>query len=633
MSHRQAFHPFQLAQRGVLATNLLLVVFGLLAVQFFRLQVMEHRLYQLKAESNRLRPVPLAAPRGLILDRRGRIIAENVPGYSVLLVAANEDSLRAMLRRLVPLIALDSEQTRRVITRFHAAPYEPTLVVKDAPFGLVSKLEERRATLPGLVIQTEPKRAYPDSAGVAHLVGYVGEVTEQELATPQFAGRRQGAIVGKVGLEQEYEDSLTGSDGWRFVEVDALGRVVRDEGAASQPTVAGRVIRTTVDLDLQRYVASIWPPGRRGAMLAMEPRTGAILALYSSPSYDPNAFVGGIHGDLWRALNDDPARPLLNRAISTRYPPASTFKLAIAVMALRRGLVRFDSRMPQPCRGGMQFGNRFFRCWKAEGHGYLTLEQAIASSCDVYFYQLGLRLGVTNIVADAIRFGFHERGGVDLPGETQPSFPATTEYYDRLYGRGRWTDVSGIAMNLSVGQGENAQSLINMVRFYAALSNGGHFPTPYVVEPRVAPRPPVDLPDSTFMGIRRALIAVVERGTAHAARLDRIQMAGKTGTAQNPHGPDHGWFVAFAPADNPSIVVGGIMEFAEHGTVVAPYVARVIERYLLGPDSGRTGRLEVAPLVIPEDTAPRSLPLDSGPRAVPRTPAPAPARRPPRPTP
>jgi penicillin-binding protein 2 len=371
----------------------------------------------------------------------------------------------------------------------------------------------------------------------------------------------------------------------------------------------------------------------------MEPRTGAILALYSSPPYDPNAFVGGIRADLWRALNEDPARPLLNRAISTRYPPASTFKLAIATMALRRGLVRFDSHMPQPCRGGMQLGNRFFRCWKAEGHGSLTLEQAIASSCDVYFYQLGLRLGVTHVVEDGIQFGFHERTDVDLPGEIVPSYPTSTEYYDRLYGRGRWSDVSGIAMNLAIGQGENAQTLINMVRFYAALSNGGHFVTPHVVEPRGAPRPPVELPDSTiagirlelpdstFAGIRRALIAVVERGTAHAVRLDRIQMAGKTGTAQNPHGLDHGWFIGFAPADNPAIVVGGIMEFAEHGTTVAPYVARVIERYLLGPDSGRTGRLGTVPLVIPEDTAPRSLPLDSHPPGP--TPAPGPGRLPP----
>jgi penicillin-binding protein 2 len=606
---RQAFHPFLLAQRGRGAFAFLLVIFALLTIQFFRLQVMEHGTYQLKSESNRLRPVPLPAPRGVILDRRGRVIAENVPGYSVLLLAYRTDSLRVMLRRLEPFVVLDSEALRRILARHRAAPYEPTLVVKDAPFALVSALEERRGVLPGLVIQTEPKRMYPDSAAVAHLVGYVGEVTEHELTTPLFAERRPGAIVGKVGLEREYEDSLRGSDGVRFVEVDALGRVVRDEGAEALPTEPGHVIRTTIDLDLQLYIDSIWPRQFRGAMIAMDPRTGAILALYSSPTYDPNAFVGGIPREDWRALNEDPARPLLNRAISTRYPPASTFKLATAIMALQRGLVRMDSRMPQPCRGGLQFGNRFFRCWKAEGHGSLDLVGAIASSCDVYFYQLGMRLGVANLLADGDTLGFRAISGVDLPGEIGPAFPASTRYYDRVYGRGRWT--SAVALNLSIGQGENAQTLINMVRFYAGLANGGHVPTPYVVAPRVAAPPPMRLSDTTLLTVRQALSDVVQRGTARGARLADLHLAGKTGTAQNPHGADHGWFVGFAPAEAPTIVVGGIMEHGLHGTTVAPYVARVVERYLLGPERSQGG--EYVPLAIPQDSAPRSEPRDSQP--------------------
>lgn len=585
MSGRQAFHPFVLAQRGTVAVRALAGIFLLLGVSFFRLQVLEHGKYELKSESNRLRPVPLPAPRGLILDRHGAVIAENVPGYSVLLLAERLDSLVARLGRLQPLLQLDTDQVRRVVARYGAAPYQPTLLVKDAPIELVSRLEERRLVLPGLVIETEPKRYYPDSTAVAHLVGYVGEVAEQELATAALENRRPGAIVGKVGLEREYEDTLSGKDGVRWVEVDALGRVVREEGAPSLPTVPGHAVRTTIDLDLQRYLASIWPPGRRGAMVAMEPRTGAILALYSAPAYDPNAFVGGIPSRLWAQLNSDEARPLLNRVIAARYPPASTFKLAIATMALRRGLVNFNSRMPLPCRGGMQLGNRFFACWKPQGHGYLTLEQAIANSCDVYFYQLGLKLGVTHLIEDGNLFGFRDRSEVDMPAELQSSFPASTEYYDRLYGRGRWIDASGIAMNLAIGQGENAQTLINMVRFYAALANGGRFPVPHVVREQASPHADIALADTTFMGIRRALIAVVERGTARASRLRTLQLAGKTGTAQNPHGPDHGWFIGFAPADHPAIVVGGVMEFALHGTVVARYVARVIERYLLGAGS------------------------------------------------
>jgi penicillin-binding protein 2 len=622
VSGRQAFHPFVLAQRGGLAFRVLALVVLLLLAQFFRLQVLAHDQFALKSESNRLRPVPQSAPRGLILDRQGRVIAENIPGYSVLLLAHNSDSLRAMVARLAPHVVLDSEGMQRVVTRFRAAPYEPVLIVKDAPFALVSSLEERRSILPGLVIQTEPKRLYPDSTAVAHIVGYVGEVTEHELTTPLFRERRPGAIVGKIGLEREYERALRGSDGVRFVEVDALGRVVKDEGAQALPTEAGRVLQTTIDLELQEFVDSIWPRQYRGGLVAMDPRTGAILALYSYPAYDPNEFVGGLPRAYWQALNVDPARPLLNRAISTRYPPASTFKLATALMGLERGVVRFDTHMPQPCRGGMQFGNRFFRCWWPAGHGSLDLIGAVASSCDVYFYQLGMRLGVAHLAEDGTALGFREPTGIDLPGELSPSYPSSTDYYDRLYGRGGWTQA--VSLNLSIGQGENAQTLIGMVRFYAALANGGHVPTPFLVRPRREPPAAVPLPDSTFLGVRRALIAVVEQGTARGARLAQLQLAGKTGTAQNPHGDDHGWFVGFAPADEPRIVVGAILEFGLHGTTAAPIVARTIERYLIGADSSRASA--VVPLALPVDSgsgvAEPAPPGDTG-RVPARTPRPA----------
>lgn len=623
---RQAFQPFILAQRGAVISRFLVVIFGLLLVQFFRLQVVEHGKYQLRSESNRLRPIPLPAPRGVILDRHGKVIAENVAGYSVLLLAYQTDSLRAMLRRIQPLVSLDSEQVRTIMQRHRAAPYEPTLVVKDAPFDLVSRLEERRSMLPGLVIQTEPKRFYPDSTAVAHLVGYVGEVTERELEIPLFAGRRLGSIVGKVGLEREYEDSLQGSDGVHFVEVDALGRVIREEGAPALPTVEGYELRTTIDLDLQRYIDSIWPRRYRGSMIAMDPRSGGILALYSYPAYNPNDFVGGIPRAIWAQLNFDPAIPLLNRAIGTRYPPASTFKLATALIGLQRGLVRFDSHMPLSCRGGMQWGNRFWKCWKAGGHGSLDLIGAIASSCDVYFYQLGVRIGVANFIESGNALGFRSRSGIDLPNEIAPVWPANTAYYDRRYGKGGWTNY--VALNLAIGQGENDQTLINMVRFYAGLANGGHVPTPFLVKPKQAPPEGIVLADSTFLGVRRALLAVVEEGTARGSRglLANIRFAGKTGTAQNPHGDDHGWFIGFAPADNPRIVVGGIMEFGLHGTTVAPFVARAIARYLAPGDSTSDRDIGRTRLSIPDDTIPGSAvpPRDT----VRPVPAPVPTPRP-----
>jgi penicillin-binding protein 2 len=610
VSDHRAFHPFVLARRAGVARSALAMVFLLLGGAFFRLQVVQHDRYRMKSESNRLRPVPLPAPRGLVLDRHGAVIAENVPGYSVSLLAEDEDSLRARLRRLDPIVPLDSAATERVVTRFRSAPYEPTVLIKDAPFALVSQLEERRVALPGLVIQTEPKRNYPDSSMVAHLMGYVGEVNEQDLAGP-YAGRRPGTIVGKEGLEREYEPTLAGSDGVRFVEVDALGRVVREEGAAATlQAVPGRVLKTTIDLGLQRFVASIFPPGRRGAIIAMDPWTGDILALYSSPAYDPNAFVGGISSQLWDTLNSDPGRPLLDRAIAARYPPASTFKLATTVMALRDGLVNFASHMPQPCRGGFRFGNRFFQCWYPKGHGSLNLEQAIANSCDAYFYQLGLRLSVKAIVSGGAYLGFGARSGIDLPGEVRPAFP-DSNYYDRVYGHGGWTQA--VALNLAIGQGEDAQTPINMVRFYAMLANGGHVVHPHIIAGTFPATASVDLPDSTFLAIRNALIAVVEQGTARSVRLASLRLAGKTGTAQNREGAaNHGWFIGFAPAERPEIVVGGIIENVGHGTAVAPYVARIIERYVLGPDSTAHGRgTEAVPLKVPEDTLPEAAPLDS----------------------
>ena len=389
-------HPHLLDRRLSAVRTFVWLVLGVLLVAFFRTQILGHGKYQLQSESNRLRPIPLPAPRGIIFDRNGKVLADNMPGYTVSLLPGPPANLRATLARIAPIAHLDPAAILRVLQRAAKAPYQPALVVADVPFAVVSALEERRLEIPGLLIQTEPKRYYPDTTVAAHLVGYLGEVTEGERATQRFSAVRLGGLVGKDGLEREYDDSLRGADGVRFVEVSALGHLVREaESVQTLEPVPGTELHTTIDLDLQRYIAQAFPKGQRGAVLALNPNTGEVLALYSAPGFDPNAFVGGVSTEYWRSVNQNAATPLLDRAIQARYPPGSTWKLGVAAMALKRGIVTFRTRMPIPCRGGLQYGNRFFRCWAPEGHGDLTLTEAIAQSCDVYFYQLGIKLGVT----------------------------------------------------------------------------------------------------------------------------------------------------------------------------------------------------------------------------------------------
>ena len=599
-----AFHPHLLDRRLGTARTAVWAVLGIIVMAFFRTQILGHGKYQLQSETNRLRPIPLPAPRGVIYDRNGRVMAENVPGYTVSLLPGPEANLRSTLARIASIANIDSSEIAKVIQRARRAPYQPALVLADAPFSVVSALEERRVAIPGLVIQSEPKRYYPDTAVIAHLVGYVGEVTEVERTTLRFANIRLGGLVGKDGLEREYDDTLRGSEGVHFVEVSARGQMVREAGAAANlAPVPGTDLHTTIDLDLQRFISKTFPAGQRGAVMALNPNTGEVLALYSAPGFDPNAFVGGISTDYWRSLNESPAHPLLDRAIQARYPPGSTWKLAIAAMALKRGIVGPRSKMPIPCRGGLQYGNRYFRCWEARGHGDLTLTEAIAQSCDVYFYQLGIKLGVLSLLEDANAWGFRGRTGIDLPGELPSEFPTGPEYYDRLYGPRRWT--SAVALNLAIGQGENAQTLVQMVRLYQQLASDGRVRTPFIVRPaaNASDNVSLDLNVDQLAALRHAMISVVEQGTARGSRLGSITIAGKTGTAQNPHGPNHGWFIGFAPADKPEIVVGAIVEFAREGPYVAPLVTRTIAHYL--------GLSETAParMTLPTDSAPAPFEL------------------------
>ena len=575
-----SLHPNELQRRGRSAGILAGTALGILLAAFFRTQIVEHAEFALQSDDNRLNEVPLPAPRGMILDRNGQVIAENIPGYNVSILSPRSDSLRATLQRLSAILPMSDSQVDVVVRRFRAAPSRPAVILTDATFEQVSVLEEERNRFPNLVIQAAPKRHYPDGPAVASIVGYTGEINEAELATEAYKEYRPGQQIGKAGLEREYEAVLHGRDGSRFVEVDARGRVVRQAGARpDRLPEAGPDLRTSIDLDLQRFTATLFDSTMQGGAVAMDPNTGAVLALHSAPIFDPNDFIGGISSAKFRALLQDPRNPLYNKALQGRYPPASTFKLATAVIALQSGIVGLDDRMPEPCHGSYQFGSRRFRCWEAEGHGSLTLAQAIEKSCDVYFYQLGLKLGLPRFLAGGAALGFNRSTGIDLPDEKTPGWPEATSYFDKLYGKGNWTNA--VSLNLAIGQGENDQTVLSMARFYTALATDGNAVRPSIVERPVERAKIFDLTPDQLAGLREALHGVVStRGTAASAAIKGVEVAGKTGTGQNPHGRDHGWFVGFAPKDNPKIVVAVLVAFGQHGYYAARIASKMMERYL-----------------------------------------------------
>ncbi len=608
-----AFASWELARRSNAARWTLLLAFAVLGGGFFRAQILQSAQYRLTSANNRLRTIPISAPRGEIVDRNGLLIAENFPGYSVRLIASREDSLRAVVARLDSLIPSDSIDADAVIARWRSARHIPALVFGSSDFAVVATLEEHRAVLPGLVVQAEPRRRYPGGATVGHLVGYVSEVNPAELEDQlKFPGASMGDIVGKLGLEVEYDSILRGQNGVQFVEVTARGHMVREQGIdRTIRPVAGRTITTTIDLPLQRFVDSMWQadlPGMRGALLAMRPN-GEILAYYSTPAYDPNDWVGGISTANFRALTSNPDKPLINRVISGRYPPASPFKLAVAAMGLKRGLITSTTRMAVPCTGAYQFGNRRFRCWKRDGgHGSLDLTGAIATSCDVYFYQLGLMLGEEAIFEDGTAMGFNSRSDIDLdPALEQRSvFPSSLKSYVNSRGVNWWS--RGEILNLSIGQGNNAQTLVNMTAFYAALAGDGVKRAPYLVRPRPgAAEHDLGLTPAQLQSLRDAMAAVVNTGTAGRSGGRELRMAGKTGTGQVTGQEDMAWFLGFAPVEAPEIIVGMLVEEGLHGSWIAPHVARTIRRWILGPDNPAVRApvdLPITEELVPLDSAP-----------------------------
>ena len=577
-----SFHPNDVERRARIASGLIAAGFLVLVAAFFRLQVLQHARFALAAEDNRLREVPLPAARGMIYDRRGRVIAENVPSYTISVLARSERGVRDLMGRIAALAPVTPEQVGGALRRYRHDPSRPVVLFTEAGFPLVSVLEERRLEFPELIIQSAPKRWYPDSSVVSALVGYTGEISDRELADSAFLDYKPGQQVGKDGLEKQYEGRLRGREGIRFVEVDARGRLVREQARPDLAPASPEPLRTNIDLDLQRFVAEIFGDSLIGGVVAMDPKTGALLALHSAPTFDPNRFTGGIPRSYWTALQADPRRPLYNKAIKGTYPPGSIWKLATAITAMEAGLVDIHDRMPTPCRGGYQYGNRYFRCWDPKGHGNVDLAGAIAHSCDTYFYQLGLKVGLQRLIAGGIRLGARQRSGIDLPAENRPLYPTdpAREYYDRRFGPQGWSNA--VTLNLSIGQGEHAQTVANMARFYTALATDGTAARPEIVATAAERTPLFRLTPEQMQGLQAALASVVGSGTAAGSRLEGITVAGKTGTAQNAadRNRDHAWFVGYAPAEDPKIVVAVMLEFGLHGSRAARIATRIVERYL-----------------------------------------------------
>lgn len=579
-------------QARVLAVRARIVVIGLLGVLIavlFRAQVLRSSDWLLQSQSNRLRTLTIPAPRGVIRDRAGRVFADNVPGYSVSIIPDRPDSMISTLRRMRDHLQLEDGRFEEISAQARLGPPRPLLVTVDAPFDAVAALQERRSIFPRLLIETRPKRRYPAGRIGAHVVGYVGEINEAEVEAREAEGAEPGWIVGRSGVEAQYESTLQGKSGIRYVEVDAEGRIVGSfAGVRSVDDQPGTDLDLNLDLELMEWIDRIFPEGMHGSVVVLEVETGGVLALYSTPAFDPNVFAGVVERSEWDRLVGDPESPLYHRAVMGRYPPGSPWKLATAAIALDLGLVTPSERMPVSCRGSYVFGNRAYGCWKPEGHGSLDLAGAIQHSCNVYFYQVGERIGLVRMLEVGNRMGFGDRCGIDLPQESGGGFPEGPEFWERRFG---YQAQEGETLNLAIGQGPNDQTPLKMAQFILAIARDGSAPAPSLLRtnPGRANEASwrLDIPEEHLEQVREGMRRVTRQGgTAYRSSLEHFDLLGKTGTAQSGGGRfPHAWFTAIAGpyGEDPEIVAVALVEFGESGSgVAAPLVAKTVDFYLRG---------------------------------------------------
>jgi penicillin-binding protein 2 len=570
--------------------------FVALAVSFWFLQVVQHARFREMAENNYERTLALRAPRGVLYDRNGKVLVENRDSLNVSIVREHTENLERTIEMLAEVAGVEAEDVRQIVERHKGEPaYRPIVILEDASLAQVAALAARRLDfeLPDVVVEEVPMRRYPTDSLAAHLFGYVGQASDTQIGD----GVQVGAIVGQSGVERVYNKLLMGEDGARRVVVNSMGREIRT--IEEIPPVAGRRVQLTIDYDLQKAAEDGFKhAGFNGSALILDPRDGQVLSLVSLPAYDPNDFTSGIDTATWAALNTDELRPLQNRAIQGRYSPGSTFKIVVATAALEEGLVTPDFRVN--CGGGASFFGRYFQCHLRGGHGSVDLRHALEKSCNVYFYTLGNMLGVDRIHKWAEQLGLAGRTGIDLPNEQESIVPSTAWKLERT--GERW--YPGETISVSIGQGQVTVTPASLAVMIATVANGGTRVTPHVVRavddgggwklvtpPAVADR--VAFRPETLAALREGLwMAVNAAGTGARARIAGRDVAGKTGTAQviSNRGRlaaqgsgrdlrDHGWFVFFAPSDNPQIAGVIFGEHNEHGFLGAPIARHVLETY------------------------------------------------------
>jgi len=599
----------RLTIRLTILQYLITVVFSVLAVSFWVLQVVEHAKFEEMAENNHQRTLALRAPRGLVLDRDGKVLVENRQSYSISIVREHTKDLNRTIRLLAAVLGIDEAGVRTIVDRHRREPtYRPITIVQDATLAQVSAVRARRLDfeLPDVVVEQVPTRRYPETMG-AHLFGYVGEVNDAQVAGGE-GGLKSGDIVGQSGIEKVYNAMLMGQDGAKRVVVNSVGREIRTL-EEDQPT-EGKRLQLTIDYDVQKAIEDGFDAlGFNGAAVVLDPTSGDVLGFTSRPAYDPNAFAAGIDRVTWASLTSDEDRPLNDRAIQGRYSSGSTFKMAVATAALQEGVITPDFKVH--CTGGATFYGRPFKCWKKGGHGTMDLRHAIEQSCNVYFYTIGNMTGIDKIHKWATLLGLGEKSGIDLPNEVQGLVPSPE--WKQQYRKEKW--YAGETVSVSIGQGSVSLTPVSMAVYAATLANGGTRVTPHLLKavddgtgwkpvPPPPPRSRSPIDPVKLQAIRDGLWMVVNQaGTGHNALIKGPDgkpihdVSGKTGTAQviSNQGKeragktdkdlrDNGWFVFFAPRDNPQIAGVVFLEHGVHGSNAALVAHHVLDTFFAKKD-------------------------------------------------